>query len=240
LLIFTYYVYTYHKFFFTDKLITIDYLAIIIWIILLLFPLFSEIDIAGIKLKKQLETIQGEIKSGFLSTELKITQINSVISQINNAFNLNNNITNQIFNCPPTTEQEFNEKYPHNNSVTNKKYQDCDDLIKNDSITPKSLTNCTINLFKIRYIIEDILQKIFKETNTLFEFSSMNIPQLVKSLEKSGKIDKVNADMILDILSICRKSIHGRFISKEQKEFVISNYCEVIKALNKLINEKSV
>lgn len=205
---------------FENNLIQIDYAFFILWVILLLFPLFSEIDIAGIKFKKEFDALKTEIKEQIFS------------------------LRNEIHN---TTSIQFNAGLPLPPSGDKLKereriYDSILDLSKMGSVElypqPK-LTRIPRNnqyLFEVRYTLEDEFKKLMKERFD-YEFNEKRptpIIQMVKFLFENELLDIRIRNLISDIISICNRAVHNQIITEEQYLFVKKYFPEVIRYLNEI------
>ena len=64
-------------------------LIFILWIILIIFPLFSEIEVMGIKVKKEVQKAKEELKFSLQNIQAQIMQL-----QLNNSIATNINLGN--------------------------------------------------------------------------------------------------------------------------------------------------
>ncbi|SFD70913.1 hypothetical protein [Thermophagus xiamenensis] len=127
----------------SGKSVPFDIFVFIIWVALMLAPLFQEINIFGIKLKQSID----ELKS----------QINEVKNEISNK-----NTFNPTINLTPTADnkiQELEDKYS----------KILDNILKNKGITSQTEPQNTFNvpesnqfLFATRFRIETELRRIWE------------------------------------------------------------------------------
>ncbi|WP_010526990.1 hypothetical protein [Thermophagus xiamenensis] len=127
----------------SGKSVPFDIFVFIIWVALMLAPLFQEINIFGIKLKQSID----ELKS----------QINEVKNEISNK-----NPFNPTINLTPTADnkiQELEDKYS----------KILDNILKNKGITSQTEPQNTFNvpesnqfLFATRFRIETELRRIWE------------------------------------------------------------------------------
>lgn len=192
-----------------------DTYLIIIWVVLMLFPLLSEVEFFGIKFKREIDNLKSDmnIKFNELKTDIKLNQ----------TMNFNVNTL-----APPPSDEALKNQIEKIKSDT---------TISNDNI-PMDLNNIpndNINLFKIRYNIEKELNRIwegrFKGDYNLSNNSRQSIIQKLKILDKYDLIHQGLLPILRDILSICNYAIHGEQITESQLEFVNSYYNKVIKDL---------
>ena len=86
----SYYVYNFRNDIYELSTLNAKTLIFILWLILLILPLFSEIELLGVKVKKEVEKAKEEVKSSIQSIQTQIMQLqlNSSIANTNN-INLN-------------------------------------------------------------------------------------------------------------------------------------------------------
>ena len=78
---------------------TFDFIIFLVWICLLLMPFFQEIDIFGVKLKKEINSLKGELKEQIINLRSEMLSI-SIKNQVSQETNLNMN-----WNVAPESEK---------------------------------------------------------------------------------------------------------------------------------------
>jgi len=202
---------------FNNTLTQIDFIIFILWIVLLIFPLFSEIDIAGIKLKKEIESLKSEIKE----------QIFTIRSEIRNSATFQN-IYYPIIPQPPSPEKIQDDKLKYSaifKSVTPSIAQlSIDELTK---IPEKNKT-----LFSIRLTLENELRRIVTKHFDLDETRRpISITQMVRMLVKNDLLDPDFLGLVTEINIICSRAVHQYDITDDQYEFVLEFYPKLLQIL---------
>lgn len=217
--------------------LTVQNLIFYLWLVLLFFPLFSEMEFMGIKLKKEVENVKKEIKD----------EIKELRFQISNS-------ASATINYLPSKEQlietieEIGIKIPQKENINkedkesyNNKYDEAFLLLKeaeeermktvNEAI---SVSEKAVFLFKARLSIETILSELCNKTgyNGSHSFNSM-----IKYLVSNEYITEALADIIFNIVGIANRGIHGEIVSTEYLDFVEFTIPEIIKRLQE-INKK--
>lgn len=194
-----------------------------LWTCLVLLPLFGEIEFLGIKLKKELNDFKNDVKSEIQSIKFEIR-------------NTNNQQVILGYGQPPTDNKipelekeiaELKAKYhfDQKNDVENTSFENFGKLnikgLKGRFDTPET----TIQLFQIRYNLEELITKIWNNYNEYFS-QKQRIVSPTRMLNDLKEIELIDLNIIgltRDILSICNAAVHGREVSEKQVDFVINN-----------------
>ena len=172
-------------------------LVFLLWLFLLLFPLISELEFLGIKIKKVVDKETSEIKKDVdgLRQQIAIAQNSNAIA---NSINLSYEIV------------------PSRQEIEDKKNQTNDNLIEEQDWY-KSIDENSALLFKIRYAIESSLRKICREMEI---DNRQPTYRVVKELKRKGIIDYDTMDSIMKVTGIANRGIHGEIVSSEYMEYV--------------------
>lgn len=172
-------------------------LVFLLWLFLLLFPLISELEFLGIKIKKVVDKETSEIKKDVdgLRQQIAIAQNSNAIA---NSINLSYGIV------------------PSRQEIEDKKNQTNDNLIEEQDWY-KSIDDNSALLFKIRYAIESSLRKICREMEI---DNRQPTYRVVKELKRKGIIDYDTMDSIMKVTGIANRGIHGEIVSSEYMEYV--------------------
>ncbi len=173
-------------------------LIFIIWLILLIFPLFSEIEIGHVKIKKEIEKTQSELKSSM--NELRMQLIDMRISNTNN----NTLILGQL-----ASEGELN--IMRNSVKENQKNDECQENLEEE--IPKQ----TIYLLGIRRTLERELSLLCRRVGVS---ENKSVSQMIYIVAKNKLIDMDTADILREINGISNRSIHGEIVSEKYVKFV--------------------
>lgn len=191
-------------------------LIFIIWIILLALPLFSEIEIGSVKIKKEVEKAQSELKDSI--NELRMQIINMQISNANN---------NTIMVGQLASEGELTamRKSVEENQQNNR-HEDADQEEK--------VPDQTVYLLGIRRTLERMLSSLCKMINMP---GRKTVGEMLYVAVKYELIDVNTANILREINGIANRSIHGEIVSDEYIEFVKEVFPEIKRRLENA-NEK--
>jgi hypothetical protein len=198
-----------------------DFFILLVFIALMLVPIFSEINLFGIKLKREIEDLKTEInvKFGDLKNEIKTSQ--------NQTFNA----TIQGFG-PPPPDNKLPELENDIERIVRIKLKE-HGLHEMPKLAGRiDVPDDNINLFKVRYNIEKQLKRIwesrFEETSIDVRFKYQPILKVIQDLTKYEIIGKDFDGILREILSICNYAIHGEKVTDNQVLFVTKNAKEVL------------
>ncbi len=193
-------------------------LVFILWLVLLMLPLFSEMELFGVKLKKEVEKNRAEVKDSI--NELKTQMLDLRISNT-----LANSQSISIYTSQLPTDKEVKEtladvaKTPRQGIEQEK--QSIDDFVSETSIY----------LFKVRFTLEKILSALCEKLS----YSGIpNTNRMLTYVLKSGLIDKKIADYISQVNAICNRGIHGEIISDEYIQLVEALLPKILSELNSI------
>ncbi|MCX6249666.1 MAG: hypothetical protein NTX61_02835 [Bacteroidetes bacterium] len=169
-----------------------DLLLLIIWFILILYPLIGEIDIFGVKLKKEIE----EVKT-------KMFEIKAALS--------NTNTFNPIVHFHGSRDEELEDKINHHKDKSFKEIDQLDIKINEKDIF----------LLQLRKALEKELRRIFTN-NSEFNQSEIrfeSVINFIENLRAKGIINTKLYGTIKELVAICNLSIHGEEITEKQLYF---------------------
>lgn len=188
----------------------------ILWIFLLAFPLFSEMEILGIKVKKEVEKATEEVKESLKNIQTQIIQLQ-----------MNNSVSNKISieNTPLPSEKTL------------------EDMQKNISGSEKEVSELEIKknrdknifLFETRQEIEMALREICEKIGHPEILASMKMLRLIS---EKKLIDNDTEKLIMEVQKITSRGIHGEIVSDEYITFVKTVRPKLLQQL-KEISKKS-
>lgn len=177
--------------------LTPENLIFLIWIVLLLFPLFSEMEFMGVKIKRAIEQANAEVKESI--QELKLQMIDLKVS---NSFSTTVQIANNTL--PTQTEMDKLEKVLPDNRET---------------VVEKVPSNIPIYLFEVRYELEKQLRELHSYIVPI-GYAGASLSKMAKDLYREEVIDGITCDLIIKIARIANNVIHGGQAEKEHVDFV--------------------
>ena len=197
-----------------------DIFVFIIWFALLLMPLFSEIEMFGVKLKREIQ-----------ETGEKITrEVAALRAEVSNAVDVRTNFSPNIYlhQSPPPDSQlptlkeqikavlaEELGRQPESNRA---------------SVEPETIDEPTLYAFKVRRAIDREIKRIAGE-HELLDDRVVNIHKVLRSLVQAEVIDKPLEQVIRDLYRVCSPAIHGDKLSDAQASFIREVAPGVLEAL---------
>lgn len=194
-------------------------LIFILWLILLIYPLFSEIEIGSVKLKKEIEEVKETTKEAFRELRLQIMDM-----KISNS---NSNANTFVLNSTLPSEQELKEI---RNNIKPAKVTDDGGRSLEEEI---DISEQNVYLFKVRLAIE-------KRVNTLCDKMNYDggrtLMSSVRYLLKHEAINASMADGIEQIIHIANRGVHGEIVSSKYIDFVKEVAPGVLRELDEIEN----
>ena len=203
---------------------TFDILVFLVWVSLLIAPIFAEINLFGLKLKKEIEELKNNISM----------QIDGIKAELTNTIDLRSQFSPSIFMYPPA-----DSRLPY---VTKEIRQILDELLREKGIQPSEVEKQDIAvdddvaaMFAARYNIEKELRRIWNERFAESETRRVvPITQITNTLLSEGFIDKRIHHAIREVYAVASPSIHGEKITQNQLEFVKEIAPELIATLRSI------
>lgn len=186
-------------------------LIFILWLILLILPLFSEVEIGGVKLKKEIEQTRSEVKESV--NELRLQIMDLKVSNSNTV----------VVNPALATKEEL--------SVFEKSLENSgQEFINQATDLFFNISDDSIFLFKIRLTIEKMLSTLCEKCGY---WGQRSMPKMVQYLAKNEVIDGNIAGLIQEIVKIANRGVHGEIVSGDYVSFVKKMFPTVKYALEK-------
>lgn len=185
-------------------------------VILIFVPLFSEIEIGGIKIKKQVEALQKDFDN-------KIFHLSTLITN----HNINSNNINVSMQPMPSSEAL-------NDSIEYVKYRAGVNNIQNKDNISKYYND---EYEQVGYLA-NVRRKIEIQLNEICEISlesnrkGLPVSRVLRYLMKNEVINLKLGRMIENIIIICNRSIHGEIIDKKYIEYIVDVNNYVFSELN--------
>lgn len=205
----------------TGKSVLADAFIFLVFVALMLLPIFSEIEFFGIKLKKGIDELKDEIriKFGDIQNEIRNNQTQTL------------NATFQGFG-PPPPDNTLPELEANIDRILRAKLAEhglSDETLISAGI---EVPDSNIQMFKVRYNIETQLRKIWERR---FEITDLDenkrhtpITKVMQDLLVNEMIDRNFYGILREILSICNYGVHGENLSDNQVAFVTKNSKQVL------------
>lgn len=183
-------------------------LIFIFWLVLLVFPFFSEIELLGVKVKKELEKTTKEVKSDINGLKLQLRD-----------FKLTNSVEQTFYmvNQPLPPKNELAEL-----SAEAEKISQSSEFLRHSAINvDDDVSDDSVYLFKAHIGIENKLAELCLKTGY---DGGRAVMQMAQHVYRCELIEKVTFDLIMQIIQIANRGVHGEIVSKEYVDFVKKNY----------------
>jgi len=211
----------------TGQSVPADIFIFLIFIALMLVPIFSEIEFFGIKLKKEIEELKSDIniKLGDIKTEIQTNQ-NQILNQTINAFGT------------PPPDNKLPELQEEIEKIVNSKLKEHGVTIEYKIAGRIDVPEDNLLMFQVRYNIEKqirfIWERRFKGNNLDINTRAQPVNQIINDLNRFNIIDWKFYDILKEILSICNYAIHGEKITEKQIAFVSKNAKQILDYLSQV------
>lgn len=202
-----------------------DIFIFLIFVALMLVPIFSEIDFFGIKLKKEIEDLKQDIriKLGDIKNEIRSSQTQTVHQTV------------QTFGPPPPDNKLPELQYEIERILSAK--------LKEHGITPDikiarriDVPQGNLLMFQVRFNIEKQLRRIWVQRFDSGNFDPRHQPltRIIQDLAKFEIIDNNFFVILREIISICNYAIHGEKVTENQVSFVTKNAKQILDYLSQV------
>ena len=190
-------------------------LIFILWLILLGLPLFSEIEIGSVKLKREIEQTRAEVKESIGELKYQILEM-----KINNT---NSNML--VFsNQPLPSKDELSQLQQH---------IEHDNSIRSSDNSDFKISEDNIYLFQVRLSLEKQLSALCN----FFNYGERrSIPAMAQFLVQHEVFDRKTAELIREVINITNRGVHGEIIDDDYVRFVKNTYPAIKKALENEYN----
>lgn len=207
------YVFTYRYDIYQMTELNAQNLIFILWLILLGLPLFSEIEIGNVKLKKEIEQTRAEVKESI--GELKYQMLDLKIS------NNNSNSNMLVVNPPLASKDELTQMQRH---------AETDSKVSSESDLNFNISEDNIYLFQVRLSLE---KKMYALCNMFQYGERRTMYSMAQFLVQHEVIDCKTADLIREVINIANRGVHGEIIDSDYLQFVKKTYPMIKYTLDK-------
>lgn len=195
-----------------------DVFLFLIWVALMLVPIFTQIEFFGIKLKGEIDELKTQIslKFGDLKNEIKLSQSQNFTANIQGY-------------GPPPPDERINEIQQQLDILLREKGKQHATEISLDVPVDN------IELFKVRFSIEKEVSRIWlgRYDGETDEYWKRKTP-MFRQIQDLQKYDIINGNLgglLKELLAICNYGIHGEKITQKQMDFVKGYSEEIINYL---------
>ncbi len=198
-----------------------DIVVFVIWVALLLAPLFNEVSLLGVTLKQQIDELKEHVAN----------QITEVKSEVRNAVDVRATFSPH-FNIPaPAADAQLPEIERRIKSAVS------DALAEHGIRQPPPPAQIPVStdvalLFATRYNLEKELRRISEARQLTVESRRpMPLHHLIRALIQAELLEPRMASAIREVYSVCSPAIHGEEVTPAQIAFVQDVGPELIAAL---------
>lgn len=193
----------------------------IIWIVLLLLPLFSELEFLGVKIKRE---VQQEVEKSNEEIKGNIHDIHAQIAQLQ----VSNSIANQVTvnGGPLPSETKIDELIAEVHALSEANKEDK----KETDTDEKAIPEQSIKLFEIRLGIETALKDICEKYGVVGKYP-MTVVQMASYLRKQEVLDPNIAELLIQVVRITNRGVHGEIVDQKYVDFASQAYPQIMKEL---------
>lgn len=199
-----------------------DIVVFIVWVALLLAPLFSEVSLLGITFKQRVDELKGFLADQF--TDVK--------SEVRNAVDVRTTFSPHFTIPAPVADAQLPEIERRIKSVVSNALVE---LGIKESPPPAQIPvpSEVALLFATRYNMEKELRRIGESRQLVGEIRRpMPAMQLTRALVQAELLEPRLANAIREVYSVCSPALHGEPVSEAQVAFVKDIGPELIAALS--------
>lgn len=187
-------------------------LVFVLWLVMLLLPLFSEMEFFGVKFKKEVEKATNEVKESITDLKMQLIQL-------------------QVSNSVATNIQFGNSSMPSEGKME-ELLQLVRGLSQNSSdknaVTKFDETDKSVYLFKVRLGIETALSELSEKLGFT---DKMPLYRSLQLMLKYELIDNIAFELISQVVKIANRGVHGEIVSDEYINFVKETQPEILRQL---------
>ncbi len=194
-----------------------DNLVLVIWILLWLAPVFTEVDLFGVKFKQEVDSMRTEFRDRFLD----------IRSEIQNSISVSPRF---YLGLPPTSSELENLKEQFAELKEKQPVEEIADRSSEKLQLPQTVSEP----FAARYYLENELRRIGLSREGIIWANRSSIIQIVIELERSQVIDKQLADAVAAVIRIANAAMHGADISDDQLQLVRSTTPFLLSTLSRI------
>lgn len=186
-------------------------LVFILWIILLGLPLFSQIEVGNIKLKREIEQNRAEMKESISDLKYQILHMKVDTSAASTVY---------VNSQPLPSRDELSEIQKN---------------VADSTISPNETINLKVPeenlyLFKVRLSLE---KQLLALCNFFAYDNRRSVSLMTQFLLRHEVIEYNVSDLIREIVNIANRGVHGEIIDEDYINFVKNTYPLVKKILDK-------
>lgn len=197
-----------------------DIFLSLIWFALILMPLFSEVKLFGVSLKREIESLRSDVSHGFTNLRSDIRNAIEVRAQVNPVFNIPG---------PPPDAQLL--------AIEQRLTRAFDEALRSRGLTPVQpreieAPDDVLFLFRARYNVEKEVRRLWQQRMDQPQATRYrSVSLMAEGLEHAQIIDPRIASGIIEVYRATSPGVHGVAVTPGQVRFVHDVAPSVIAAL---------
>lgn len=211
LIVSTIYVYGYRFEIYQMTELNAQNLIFVLWLILLGLPLFSEIEIGSVKLKKEIEETRTEVKESLGELKYQISELR-----------ISNSNSNMVFvgSQPLPTKEELSKMQQHIKQ---------DQTAQSEIDSDFNVSEKNVYLFKVRLSLEKQLSALCN----MFQYGEKrSMYSMIQMLLRHEVIDPDTVGLLREIINIANRGVHGEIVDDDYIDFVKKTYPTIKRILD--------
>lgn len=189
---------------------SVDLLLLVVWIALMLMPLFQEVSLLGFKFKQEIE----ELKS-FVAL-----QVSDIRNEVRNAVDVRTTISPQITFPVPAPDAQLPELEAKIKTAVSEALASQGHKAEEASPANVSTPQDANFLFSVRYSIERELRRLTEYRIIAPDRRPIPAMRLSRVLVDEGVIEPRFEHAIREVYAVCSPAIHGQPVTSAQINFV--------------------
>jgi hypothetical protein len=203
------------------KAVALDIIVFLVWVGLLLAPIFQEVEFLGFKFHQEVQKLKEDFKS----------EIQLVRTEIRNAVDVRTTISPQISLPAPPPDSQLPELERRIKSLLAEVLESHGIRQPPPIPTDFQVSGDVAFLFGVRYAIERELRRLARERQLGVPFNRMGVSQLSRALAQAEVIELPLDHAIREVYAVSSAAIHAEQVDQPQISFVREVGPELVAAL---------
>lgn len=183
-----------------------DFILLLIWIALLLAPLYQEVDLFGFRLKRRIDEVS--------------EQLASFRAEVRNSISLRTEVSPTFHIPAPPLDARLPELEQRFRGIVDDALREHGISVTKEEI-PSEIPDDAVSLFKIRYQIEREIGRIWEQRMSPDMFARpRSVIMMATDLANEGFIDHRLVSVIRDVYAVASHAVHAKEVSKAQVSFM--------------------
>lgn len=185
-----------------------DVVVFLVLIALWVLPLVSEVDVLGVKLRREVQAVREELKGE--------------IRELKNMVEVRNNVSAQFYNGhpPPPSDQEIPRLREQLREVISEALGETQFGRPRVQHAELDVPSDAEYLFQVRYSLEKELRRVYKRRVSDPKERYTSVIAMARMLVHTEELTPQLAGAIKEVYSACSAAIHGEDVTESQVAFV--------------------